>query len=75
MTDQTLNGMLCRLVGELVARGVPLEQARRQFERQYVLSALDEHDGNLTRAAEALGIHRNTLRNKISAEDVRKRKA
>ena len=65
MPTESLNGLLRRLVGELVDRGIPLEQARRQFERQYVETALQQHDGNLTRAAEALGVHRNTLRNKL----------
>jgi two-component system response regulator AtoC len=32
-----------------------------QLERQYLESALGEHDGNVTRAAQALGIHRSTL--------------
>ena len=66
MPNESLNGLLCRLVSELVERGVPLEQARREFERQYALAALERHDGNVTRAAEALGVHRNTLRSKVS---------
>lgn len=65
MATESLNGLLRRLVSELVARGIPLEQARRQFERQYAQAALEKHDGNVTRAAEALGVHRNTLRNKL----------
>lgn len=65
MSTESLNGLLRRLVSELVERGIPLEQARKQFERQYAETALEKHDGNLTRAAEALGVHRNTLRNKL----------
>ena len=67
MPDQTLNGRLCHLVSELVGQGIPLQQARSEFERQYLLAALREHQGNLSRSADALGIHRNTLRNRMSA--------
>jgi DNA-binding NtrC family response regulator len=67
LSDQSLNGHLCRLVGELVRQGISLGQATREFERQFVLAALREHDGSLSRSATALGVHRNTLRNKMSA--------
>jgi DNA-binding NtrC family response regulator len=67
MPEQSLNGLLCRLVEELVSQGIPLQQAKREFERRYLLAALDQQEGNLTRSAEALGVHRNTLRNKMSA--------
>lgn len=42
-----------------------LQTARREFERQYVISALDRHDGNATRAARDLGISRQMLQRKI----------
>ena len=32
-----------------------------RLEREFVEAALDEHGGNVTRAAQALGIHRSTL--------------
>jgi len=67
VSDQTLNGHLCRLVGELVRQGISLAQASREFERQFVLAALREHDGSVSRSATALGVHRNTLRNKMAA--------
>ena len=67
MTDQTLNGRLCRLVDELVRQGLSLHQAAREFERQYLLAALRVHDGSVSRSAAALGVHRNTLRNKMAA--------
>ena len=67
MSDQTLNGHLCRLVSELVRQGISLAQASREFERQFVLAALREHEGSVSRSADALGVHRNTLRNKMAA--------
>ena len=67
MSDQTLNGRLCRLVDDLVRQGLSLQQACGEFERQYLLAALREHEGSVSRSASALGVHRNTLRNKMAA--------
>ena len=67
VNEPTLNGHLCRLVGELVKQGISLQQASREFERQYLLAALRAHAGSLSRSASSLGVHRNTLRNKMSA--------
>jgi DNA-binding NtrC family response regulator len=67
VSDQTLNGHLCRLVGELVKQGISLQQANREFERQYLLAALRAYAGSLSRSATALGVHRNTLRTKMAA--------
>lgn len=66
MAEESLNGQLCRLVGELVRHGVTLEQGRREFEKQFVLASLRATDGSLGRSARGLGVHRNTLRNMVS---------
>lgn len=66
MAEQTLNGRLFSIVDELVRRGVTLEQARREFERQFIVASLKSNRGNFCRSARSLGVHRNTLRNKVS---------
>lgn len=66
MTKQNLNGRLFQIVDELVRRGVTLEQARREFEKQFIVASLRSNDGNVCRSAKSLGVHRNTLRNKVS---------
>ena len=66
MTKQNLNGRLGQIVDELVRRGVPLDQARREFEKQFIVATLRTNEGNLSRSARSLGVHRNTLRNKVS---------
>lgn len=66
MADQNLNGRLVLIVDELVRRGVTLEQARREFERQFIVASLKSNRGNFCRSARCLGVHRNTLRNKLS---------
>jgi len=53
------------LVADLVRGGVPLEMARREFERIYIEEVLASHDGNQSAAARDLGIHRNTLSRKL----------
>lgn len=63
--EETLNGRLCKIVEELVHRGVTLEQGRREFEKQFILASLRCNGGSLGRSAKSLGVHRNTLRNKV----------
>ena len=64
--ELNLNGRLTQIVDELVRRGLTLTQARREFERQFIVAALRSNGGNLCRSARSLGVHRNTLRNKVS---------
>jgi DNA-binding NtrC family response regulator len=66
LADQNLNGRLHQIVDELVRRGLTLEQARREFERQFIVASLKSNRGNFCRSARSLGVHRNTLRNKVS---------
>lgn len=63
--EETLNGRLCKIVDELVRRGVTLEQGRQEFEKQFILASLRSNSGNIGRSAQNLGVHRNTLRNKV----------
>ena len=66
LAEQNLNGRLYQIVDELVRRGVTLEQARREFEKQFIVASLKSNRGNFCRSARSLGVHRNTLRNKVS---------
>jgi DNA-binding NtrC family response regulator len=66
LAEQNLNGRLYQIVDELVRRGLTLEQARREFERQFIVASLKSNRGNFCRSAKSLGVHRNTLRNKLS---------
>lgn len=38
---------------------------RREFERRYIARCLEESDGNVTRAATVLGMHRQSLQHKL----------
>jgi two-component system nitrogen regulation response regulator NtrX len=48
-----------------------LREARDEFEKQYILSKLREFAGNVTRAAEALGVERSNLYRKLTAYGIR----
>ena len=47
------------------ADAMPLQQARNGFERDYIVRALVAHKGNISRAAEALGVERSNLYRKM----------
>lgn len=53
------------LINQLVDRGILFEEALAEFEKRFIKKVLDHHQGNQSRAARALGIHRNTLSRKI----------
>jgi transcriptional regulator with PAS, ATPase and Fis domain len=53
------------LVTEMVERGILFSDAKREFEKRFIARVLQRHKGNLSRAAQDLKIHRNTLGKKI----------
>ena len=66
MARKNLKDGLTLIVDELVRQGVTLQQARQEFERQFITASLRSSGGNLCQSARRLGVHRNTLRNKVS---------
>lgn len=50
----------------LQAQGT-LRQARARFEREYIATVLEQHDGRISEAAKALGIQRTNLYRKMRA--------
>ena len=55
------------LVGQMVERGILFQEAVGEFEKRFIKRVLDRLNGNQSRAAKVLGIHRNTLSRKIYA--------
>ncbi|HLJ89723.1 MAG TPA: sigma-54 dependent transcriptional regulator [Candidatus Angelobacter sp.] len=53
--------------GRMPAGFSTLHQARAAYERDYILKKLDESHGNVTRAAEVLGLERSHLYRKMKA--------
>jgi len=61
------------LITEMVRRGIRYQDALREFEKRFLAEVLDQADGNVCRAADVLGIHRNTLSRKIAEHRLRRR--
>jgi DNA-binding protein Fis len=49
----------------MIDHGLFYEEAIAEFERKFITTALNKNRGNQTKAAKLMGIHRNTLRNKL----------
>lgn len=49
------------LVLQMHAAGIPYTDAVREFKKRFLLEVLARHRGNQCKAAEELGMHRNTL--------------
>ncbi len=64
---------LDKLVEEMVDKGVQFEDAIHELEKRFIARVLGSCDGSLTRAAETLGIHRNTLTRKMGEYKIKKR--
>ena len=62
-----MRNLLEQLVGEMVDRGIDFEDGQREFDKAFIGRMLEKCDGNLGKAADKLGMHRNTLARKLQA--------
>jgi len=53
------------LINQMIEKNIDFEDALGEFERRFIKKVLENSNGNLSKAAKALGIHRNTLSRKI----------
>ncbi len=58
------------LVIQMHSAGISYAEAVRQFKRRYILEVLSQHKGNQCKAAEELGMHRNTLSRTLTELDL-----
>ncbi len=49
------------IIDQMITRGILFDEAVKEFEKNFILKVLSRHNHNLSKAADALGIHRNTL--------------
>ena len=54
------------LVAEMIEKRILLDEAVGAFEKKFIQAALSQTNGNQSKAAEVLGVHRNTLSRKIT---------
>jgi DNA-binding NtrC family response regulator len=67
-----ISDRLEKLIEEMVERGVHFDDAVAEFEKRFIARVLGRCEGSVTRTADALGIHRNTLARKIGQYKIRK---
>ena len=58
------------VVLQMYRAGLRCSEAVREFQRAFILTVLMDQRGNQCKAAETLGIHRNTLRRTIRELDI-----
>ncbi|MBZ5653414.1 MAG: histidine kinase [Acidobacteriia bacterium] len=56
---------LASVVLQMYKAGARCSEAMREFQKAFILTVLKDQRGNQCKAAEKLGIHRNTLRRTI----------
>lgn len=61
MKPVTITDLRNRLADAEIASGVTIDEALKDFHRALLESALEKHQGNQCRTAEAQKMHRNTL--------------
>jgi Fis family transcriptional regulator, factor for inversion stimulation protein len=65
--------LLEQLVTQMVEKGIHYEDALREFDKRFIVEVMDKSDGNLSKAADTLGVHRNTLSRKIKELKIKNR--
>jgi Fis family transcriptional regulator len=60
-----MHKLLEQLVAQMVDRGIRYEDALREFDKRFISQVVEKSDGNLCKAADTLGVHRNTLTRKM----------
>jgi DNA-binding NtrC family response regulator len=60
------------LIADLVEKEVRFRDALREFQKIYIEAMARKYDGNKSKTAKALGIHRNTLHNRAKSLKIKK---
>jgi len=58
---------LDELVTEMIDKGIDFEYAVSEFEKRFIMNVLDRNRGNISKTADVLHIHRNTLSKKLES--------
>jgi len=72
-SEMNLHQKLEVIVKEMVEKELSLKDALHEFERIFFDLTAKKYEGNRTKMAKALGIHRNTLHNKAKTLKAKKR--
>jgi len=58
------------LVAQMHTAGISYSEAVREFKKRYLIEVLSQHKCNQCKAAEELGMHRNTLSRTLAELDM-----
>ena len=68
-----ISDRLEKLIEDMVDKGVRFEDAVREFEKRFITRVLSRSEGSLTKTADTLEMHRNTLARKMAEYKIKKR--
>lgn len=60
------------IIEEMVEKELSLKDGLKEFEKIYIETVSKRFKGNMTKMSKALGIHRNTLRNRVKSLKIHK---
>ena len=71
--DLNIHQKLEMTIQEMVEKELDLKDALKEFEKIFFETAAKKYNGNQTKMAKALGIHRNTLHNRAQSFKIRRK--
>jgi DNA-binding NtrC family response regulator len=72
-SDLNIHQKLEVTIQEMVEKELDLKDALKEFEKIFFETAAKKYNGNQTKMAKALGIHRNTLHNRTQSFKIRRK--
>jgi len=70
----TIRDLLQQVIDEVVGKGLYWPEVSGEFEKLFIVQALRISGGSVCRAAELMGVHRNTLSKKIRQHGISRSK-
>ncbi len=71
--DLNIHQKLEATIQEMVEKELNLKDVLKEFEKIFFETAARKYNGNQTKMAKALGIHRNTLHNRSQSLKIRRK--
>ncbi len=60
-----IKDVLEKVIDEMVSKGILWHEAGAQFEKLFIIRVLRQQRGNVSKTAEVMNLHRNTLSKKV----------
>lgn len=68
-----LRDLMEELAADMVDKGIFWHEAVTQFEKHFIMKALQKSEGNIIRTSAIMGVHRNTLSKRITLHKICKK--